>query len=76
MPAFLNPSEARRRILVEWRLWADRTAQNTGARNRADAMAFFNFLETDKSGLLRSLGPEVDAATVHGWLFRNGEVVD
>ena len=76
MSSRIKPDEARRRILTEWRIWATRSLAVNGPYTRADAAAFFAFLKQDKPVLLTSLGPEVDADAIHGWLFRNGEVID
>ena len=71
----ISPDEARRRVLTEWRQWSNRRLP-IGPHKRSDATAFYAFLQQDKPAFLTSLGSHIDGDTVHGWLFRNGEVID
>lgn len=68
-------SEARRRVLVEWQAWSARQP-GPGPRTHVQATEFYTFLTTDRGALLRSLKTPLDDGTVHGWLFRNGDVLD
>jgi hypothetical protein len=47
------------------------------AHTRINSTQFCNFLETDRVAMLTSLGiTKLNEAEIHGWLFRNGEVID
>ena len=70
-----SPMEARRRVLVEWQAWSA-LQPGTGPRRHAHATQFYSFLTTDRGALLQSLKTPLDHGTVHGWLYRNGEVLD
>lgn len=70
-----SPTEVRRRVLMEWQDW---NARQPGVepRTRKDAAAFYAYLQTDRGAVLHSLKMPIDNGMVHGWLYRNGEVLD
>jgi hypothetical protein len=77
MRSRMSPSEVRRRILSEWHSWADQILSPTEPHTRIHADQFCHFLETDRAAMLTSLGiTKLNEAEIHGWLFRNGEVID
>lgn len=70
-----SPTEARRRILLEWQDW-NAKQPGTAPRTGVHAAAFYSYLTTDRGAVVQSLRTPIDDRTVHGWLYRNGDVLD
>jgi hypothetical protein len=66
----MTPSEAKRRILAEWRTWVGHQ-QSVVSRTTAEALAFFKEIEQNKPELL-SFDSADKWKFVKSWLLKAG----
>jgi hypothetical protein len=70
----MTPSEAKLRILAEWRIWIGHQ-QSAASHTAAEALTFFNEIERNKPDLLAFESPD-KWGFVKGWLLNAGLIKD
>lgn len=72
----MREADSERAVLIEWSNWAPRNCPNRPQLERADALMFFAYLQTEKPQLLSFQSSRDKWTVVHGWLLSRGLVAN